>query len=136
MKPRKRYTSGCTFLRCKLTCAANCLFNWKKVTRFGASATLRGISIGTYSGPIVVAEAPAVPQVLLSATPYHERLFITLADLRAMPRTTVAEFQSGFRALEGEWALGTGRETTRRHRTLLAIDFLESGCALAGEAGM
>jgi hypothetical protein len=47
------------------------------------------LRIVTYSGPIVVAEAPAVPQVLLSATPYHEPLFITLVDLRAMPRTTV-----------------------------------------------
>lgn len=47
------------------------------------------LRVGTSSGPIVVAGTPVVPQVLLSATPYHEPLFITLADLKAMPRTTV-----------------------------------------------
>jgi hypothetical protein len=47
------------------------------------------LRIGTNSGPIVVAETPAVPHVLLSASPYHEPLFITLSDLSAMPHTTV-----------------------------------------------
>lgn len=47
------------------------------------------LRVGTYSGPIVVAEAPTGPQILLSAAPYHEPWYITMSDLGAMPRTTV-----------------------------------------------
>jgi len=40
------------------------------------------LRVGTYSGPIQVEDEPAPPHVLLLAMPYHERWFITSAELK------------------------------------------------------